>query len=87
MLVAERAGLITVSLSVHNTPVTQDDPNAYEPDDPSDRDRIYMRYALTGAMNVLNYLETRSDFDQQNVAAMGVSQGGGLAMMLSGIDK
>ena len=87
VVLAERAGMITVSLSVHNTLVTQDDPNAYEPDDPSNRDRIYMRYSLTGAINVLNYLETRSDFDQRNVAAMGVSQGGGLAMMLAGIDS
>ncbi len=85
--VAERGGLITVSLSVHNAPVTQNDPNAYQPDDPSNRDRIYMRYALTGAMSVLNYLETRPDFDRQNVCAMGVSQGGGLAMMMSGIDN
>ena len=84
--VAERGGLITICLSVHNAPVTQADPNAYRPNDPSNRDKIYMRYALTGAMNVINYLESRSDFDQQNVCAMGVSQGGGLAMLLAGID-
>lgn len=86
-LVAETGGLLTVSLSVHNTPVTQQDPNAYQPDNPSNRDEIYYRYALAGALNVINYLQTRPDFDQKNICTMGVSQGGGLAMLLAGIDN
>ncbi len=87
VLVAESTGMITISLSVHNTPVNQQDPNAYEPDDPTNRDEIYYRYALTGAINVINYLQTRSDFDKRNICTMGVSQGGGLAMLLAGIDN
>ena len=85
--VAETGGLIAISLSVHNTPVTQSDPNAYEPDNTSNREEIYYRYALTGGMNVINYLQTRPDFDKRNICAMGVSQGGGLAMLLAGIDN
>jgi len=30
---AEKGGMIAVSLSIHNRPVNQDDPNAYKPDD------------------------------------------------------
>jgi len=87
ILVAESGGLITVSLSVHNTPVTQQDPNAYTPDNTGNRDEVYYRYAMTGAINVINYLQTRPDFDRQNICTMGVSQGGGLAMLLAGIDN
>ena len=85
--VAETGGLITVSLTVHNMPVGQADPNAYEPDNPTNRAQVYYRYAVTGAMNVINYLNTRPDFDKQNICAMGVSQGGGLAMLLAGVDN
>jgi len=87
VLVAETGGLITVSLTVHNVPVGQADPNAYEPDNPANREQIYYRYAIAGAINVINYLQTRPDFDKQNICAMGVSQGGGLAMLLAGIDN
>ncbi|MEM6319294.1 MAG: HYR domain-containing protein [Bacteroidota bacterium] len=82
---AEKGGMIAVSLSIHNSPLTFDDPNAYSPDINDDRDRFYYRYALIGAMHTIDYLETRSDFDG-NVCAMGVSQGGGLSMLLAGID-
>ena len=84
---AEKGGMIAVSLSVHNTAVNQgDDPNAYVPDIQTNRDQFYYRYALVGAMHVIDYLQTRPDFDG-NVCAMGVSQGGGLAILLAGIDN
>ncbi|MFK7983085.1 MAG: acetylxylan esterase, partial [Saprospiraceae bacterium] len=82
---AEKGGMIAVSISIHNRPVNQDDPNAYKPDDNTDREKFYYRYGLIGAMHVIDYLETRSDFDG-NVCAMGVSQGGGLSILLAGID-
>ena len=82
---AEKGGMIAVSLSIHNRPVNQDDPNAYVPDVHTDRDQFYYRYGLIGAMHVIDYLETRPDFDG-NVCAMGVSQGGGLSILLAGID-
>ncbi len=82
---AEKGGMIAVSLSIHNRSVDQDDPNAYKPDDNTNRDEFYYRYGLIGAMHVIDYLETRSDFDG-NVCAMGVSQGGGLSILLAGID-
>jgi len=86
-VIAENAGLITISLSIHNTNVNEEDPNAYQPDQSTDRNTIYYRYALTGAINVINYLYTRSDFDRKNICVMGVGQGGGLAALLAGIDS
>ncbi|GEM_PF-779686 len=83
---AEKGGMIAVSISIHNSSVNQDDPNAYKPDDNTDKDKFYYRYGLIGAMHVIDYLETRSDFDG-NVCAMGVSQGGGLSIILAGIDN
>lgn len=83
---AEKGGMIAVSLSIHNRPVGQDDPNAYNPDDNTDKDKFYYRYGLIGAMHVIDYLETRPDFNG-NVCAMGVSQGGGLSIILAGVDN
>ena len=82
---SERGGMIAVSLSIHNAPVNQNDPNAYKPDVNSNEQEYYYRYGLIGAMHVIDYLETRPDFNGQ-VCAMGVSQGGGLATILAGLD-
>ena len=55
--------MIAVSISIHNVPVSGgDDPNAYKPNDPSDKNKFYYRYALIGAMHVIDYLETRPRF-------------------------
>lgn len=85
-LVAENTGLITIALSIYDAPLRQQTPEAYQPTQLTDRDSINYRYALTGAMNVINYLYTNSDFDGENICAMGVGQGGGLAALLAGID-
>ncbi len=84
---AEWSNAISVSISIHNTyDVTQTDPNAYFPDEIDNRNNIYYRYAIMAAIRAIDYVETRPDFDQTNVAVYGVSQGGGLAILLAGID-
>ena len=85
--IAERAGAISVTLSIHNTPPDVSDPNGYEPNDIADPNGIYYKYALLGAIRTLDYLFTRSDFDGENLGVAGVSQGGGLAMILAGLDQ
>lgn len=83
---AERAGGISLAISIHNAPADEADPDAYEPDETYDRNKIYYRYAITAAMRAIDYLYTMSEFDKENVCLIGGSQGGGLSLLISGID-
>ncbi len=86
-MIAERAGAISVTLSIHNVNPEVADPNGYQPNDISDPNGIYYRYALLGAVRTIDYLFTRPDFDGENIGVVGVSQGGGLALILAGLDQ
>ena len=84
-ILAERVGVLSFTLSVHNVPVDQIDPDGYDLDEINNQNEIYYRYALLGAMRAIDYLETRADYSGE-VAVNGVSQGAGLSMLLAGID-
>lgn len=84
---AERGGAISVTVNIHNAPADQTDPFAYQPDDLTDRQQIYMKYAVLAAVRAIDYVFTMPSFDGTNVAVNGVSQGGGLALMVAGIDQ
>ncbi len=83
---SERAGVLSFSVSIHNVPPNQIDPNAYLPDNFDNKDENYYKFGLMGAVRAIDYLFTRSDFDGQNLGVTGTSQGGGLSICLSGID-
>ena len=83
---AERANTITLSITIHNAPVTTTDPNAYQPDDPTDPNTNYYKQAVAAGVRALDYLTSRPDFNGTDVAVTGVSQGAGLAMLLAAID-
>ena len=84
--IAERGGAISVSLSIHNVDPEEEDPNAYEPDIITNRDSLYYRLAILAGVRAIDYVFTRSDFDGESLGVNGVSQGGGLAMILAGLD-
>ena len=85
--IADRAKVLSVTISVHNAEPDQIDPFAYEPNIINDKNNYYYRYAILGATRMIDYLHTRSDFDGQNIGMTGVSQGGGLAMIVAGLDE
>ncbi|MEM6963196.1 MAG: acetylxylan esterase, partial [Bacteroidota bacterium] len=41
---AEKGGMLSFSLSIHNAPPDQVDPNAYQPDNYADRDSNYLKF-------------------------------------------
>ena len=84
--IANRAQALSVTISVHNAEPDQVDPLAYEPNIINEADSYYYRYAILGTLRMIDYLYTRTDFDGQNVAVAGVSQGGGLALIAAGLD-
>ena len=83
---AERTGCLAMSISIHNAEPDEEDPQAYQPDIINDENMNYYRYAILGAIRALDYLVSRDDYDGEHLAVMGVSQGGGLSLLLAGLD-
>ena len=84
---AEQAGVITLSISIHNVEPQQTDPNAYLPDNFENKDGNYYRWGILGAIQAINYIYTRSDFNGNDLGLAGVSQGAGLAAIVAGLDN
>lgn len=85
-IVAERAGAIYMKIVIHNAPANQSDPNAYEPDIIDDPDQNYFRWAVLAGLRSLDYIASRPEWDGENMAVTGVSQGGALSTMVAGLD-
>ena len=84
---SENANVISMSVSIHNVQPDQVDPNAYEPDDYTNRDGLYYKNAIMGGVRAIDYIFSRPDFDGQNLGVTGVSQGAGLSTIISGLDN
>ncbi len=52
-----------------------------------DRNKFYYRRAILGLDRAVKWLTTRSDWDKKHLVAFGSSQGGGLSLILSGLNK
>lgn len=85
-IVAERIGVLAMSISIHNAEPDEVDPNAYFPQEINNKDSIYFRYGILAGIRAIDYLTSRADYDGENVVVMGVSQGGGLSMLVAGLD-
>ncbi len=83
---AERGGVISIYLNIHNNLPSQYGPNNYLDINLTDRNNYYLKYAILGVMRTIDYLQTRADFNGQ-MGVIGVSQGGGLAILSAGIDN
>ena len=84
---AERGNFLAVSISIHNVPPEEIDPLSYLPNDITDPNTNYYKFAVLAGIRAIDYLHTRSDFNQEDIAVTGFSQGGGIAMMVAGIDE
>ncbi|MDZ7877304.1 MAG: acetylxylan esterase [Saprospiraceae bacterium] len=84
---AERGGVFSIFLSPHNNPPTQDSPSAdYLTNGLASPNSYYIKYVLLSAVKIIDYLQTRTDFNGQ-VGVLGISQGGGLAALVAGLDN
>ena len=86
-IVAEVGGALSFSVSQHNAEPDAMDPNAEMPNDPQDQYTNYYRYVLLGAVRAIDYLFTRPDFNGMEMGVTGVSQGGGLSIIMAGLDQ
>ncbi|MEM9824584.1 MAG: acetylxylan esterase, partial [Bacteroidota bacterium] len=84
---AERGGAIALTISIHNRPIDEEDPNAYQPNVINNPDSLYYKWSVLAAVRAIDYLYTRPDFDGVSIGVNGVSQGGGLAAIVAGLDQ
>lgn len=83
----ENGNMISMSISIHNVDPDLEDPNAYEPNDISNRDTYYYKHSVLAIIRSIDYIFSRNDFDGQNLILTGNSQGGGLAIIGAGLDN
>ena len=83
---AERTNCIAMSVNIHDAAPDQQDFDAYEPNDIDRREGIYYRYAILAAIRAIDYLGTYAAWNRRDLCIYGDSQGGGLAMLVAGID-
>ena len=85
--VAEWGGAISISISIHQAEPDELDPNPYKPTDISNPNLYYYKHSIAGAMRAIDYIFTRPDFNGTDMGVVGISQGGGLALMTAGVDQ
>jgi len=85
-IIAEWGGAISLTISIHNVEPDEVDPNSYLPNNIAFRDSIYYKQAITGAIRAIDYIFTRDDFNGTDLGVVGLSQGGGLALITAGVD-
>jgi cephalosporin-C deacetylase-like acetyl esterase len=83
---AARAGAIVIDINIHPNPTDEAGPYEYVLIGMEAAEDFYFRHVVLASVRCIDYLETRSDYNGK-VAALGNSQGGGLAVLAAGIDN
>lgn len=90
-------GIITLQIGIHGVPVTMDPgvytdmiggwANQYWTYNMDNRDKYYYKRVFMGCVRANDFLTSLPQFDGQNLAVTGGSQGGALAIITAGLDK
>lgn len=80
-------GVISLSIWIHNAEPDTYSEEAYTPNDITDRDLNYYRYGVLSVVRAIDYLASRTDVDDSKIMVNGVSEGGGMALLASGVDE
>lgn len=84
-------GFATIAIQIHGKDVENDDYPIG--DDPSaglylnNPEKYYLRTAIAHIKRAIDFLYSRPEIDTNRIAAIGTSQGGGLALLITGLDK
>jgi cephalosporin-C deacetylase-like acetyl esterase len=89
-------GLITFEIGIHGVPVNMDVSvynnlgagalNGYQNFNLDDRDRFYYKRVYLGCVRANDFIFSLSEFDGNNLAVTGGSQGGALSIITAGLD-
>lgn len=90
-------GFITLEVGIHGVPVTMDPIvydnlsrgplNGYWSQNLDDRDRYYYKRVYLGCVRAVDFLASMPQYDGQNLAVTGGSQGGALSIITAGLDS
>ncbi len=84
---AEQSNTISMTISIHNNDPSQFATDAYNPDNFLYREQNYYRWGVLAGVRAIDYLYSRPDVDKNKIGLFGNSQGGGLSMLVAGIDN
>ena len=97
MIAEADKGFITLEVGIHGVPVTMDPVvydnlsrgalNGYQAANLDDRDRYYYKRVYLGCVRAVDYLVSMPQYDGQNLAVTGGSQGGALSIVTAGLDS
>lgn len=97
MIVEADKGFITLEVGIHGIPVTMDPNvyvdlsrgplNGYQAANLDDRDRYYYKRVYLGCVRSVDFLTSLPQYDGQNLAVTGGSQGGALSIITAGLDS
>ncbi|MDR2057716.1 MAG: acetylxylan esterase [Dysgonamonadaceae bacterium] len=90
-------GVITLEIGIHGIPVNLPQQvysdlasaalNDYAHYNLHDKDKYYFKRAFIGCRRAIDFIYTLDAFDKQNIAVMGGSQGGALAVVTAALDS
>ena len=97
MIAEADKGFITLEVGIHGVPVNMDPGvyvdlargplNGYQMADLDDRDRYYYKRVYLGCVRAVDFLAEMPQYDGQNMAVTGGSQGGALSIVTAGLDS
>ncbi|GAB4024083.1 acetylxylan esterase [Spirosoma koreense] len=97
MIAEADKGFITLEVGIHGIPVTMDPGvyvdlargplNGYQMANLDDRDRYYYKRVYLGCVRAVDFLASLPQYDGQNMAVTGGSQGGALSIVTAGLDS
>ena len=97
MIADAEKGFITLEVGIHGVPVTMDLSvydnlsrgalNGYQAQNLDDRDRYYYKRVYLGCVRAVDFLASMPQFDGQNLAVTGGSQGGALSIITAALDN
>jgi cephalosporin-C deacetylase len=89
-------GALSMNIIIHDIPVDESKAfygrlgdgalNNYRDIGMDDKNNCYYRSVILGCVRCVDYLFTRNDFNKKELAVTGSSQGGALALIISGLD-
>ena len=97
MIAEADKGFITLEVGIHGVPVIMDPGvyadlgrgplNGYQMANLDDRDRYYYKRVYLGCVRAVDFLASMPQYDGQNLAVTGGSQGGALSIITAGLDS
>ncbi|QIP14500.1 acetylxylan esterase [Spirosoma aureum] len=97
MISEAEKGFITLEVGIHGVPVTMNQIvydnlsrgalSGYQAANLDDRDRYYYKRVYLGCVRAVDFLASMPQYDGQNLAVTGGSQGGALSIVTAGLDS